>query len=128
MALSYAEPSLRVESLPGPGQNHYPEDSRDRQARSTGTESFTFDQANGAPSYDSLVTPIRAGRIDDTGAMNSLPQGAPELDRLSGQDVSPASSMTGSFTAEKEELSSRQQRKNAELRNLFKLPAEEVCC
>lgn len=101
-----------------PQYNHH-------HAGSVAAESFTFDNANGTPQPEGFMSPgvVRAGRIDEQLA---APQG-PDLERQSGQDVSPASSMTGSFTAEKEEaLSSRAQRKFQELRDLFKLSSDEV--
>ena len=113
MALSSTEPSLRVDE---PLQNYQLDHTQQHH-----TESFTFDQANGAPHPG----PVRAGRIDE----GNLPHGQPELERQS-QDVSPASSMGGSFTGgqegREEGYSSRAQRKLDELRNLFKLPSDEV--
>ncbi|KAK9863778.1 hypothetical protein WJX84_002729 [Apatococcus fuscideae] len=113
MALSSTEPSLRVDE---PLQNYQLDHTQQHH-----TESFTFDQANGAPHPG----PVRAGRIDE----GNLPHGQPELERQS-QDVSPASSMGGSFTGgqegREEGYSSRAQRKLDELRNLFKLPSDET--
>ena len=123
MALASTEPSLRLEDHT---HSYQPQYVRHNHGDSMGAESFTFDNANGPPQPEGAVSPVivRAGRIDEHAA---APQGPPELERHSGQDVSPASSMTGSFTADKEDgLSSRAQRKNQELRDLFKLSSDEV--
>ncbi|KAK9827162.1 hypothetical protein WJX74_008866 [Apatococcus lobatus] len=123
MNLASTEPSLRLEDYT---HSYQPQFIRHNPADSAGAESFTFDNANGPPQPEGAVSPVivRAGRIDEHAA---APQGPPELERHSGQDVSPASSMTGSFTADKEEgLSIRAQRKNQELRDLFKLPSDEA--
>lgn len=125
MALASAEPSLRL-PVEERSQNYPLSYANHNHAGSMSAESFTFDNANGPPQPEGVMSPgiVRAGRIDDQLA---APQGGPELERQSGQDVSPASSMTGSFTADKDEtLSSRAQRKTQELRDLFKLPPDEV--
>lgn len=125
MALASTEPSLRL-PVEEHSQNYLPQYVHHNLPGSMSAESFTFDNANGAPQPERVMNPgnVRAGRIDE---QQAAPQGGPELERQSGQDVSPASSMTGSFTAEKDEaLSNRAQRKTQELRDLFKLPSDEV--